>query len=205
MKYYVVLKWHTTGIFTNRDECKRQVDGFLWAQYKSFSTEQAAQFARKQQDFWQKWQSTWDYLRHIMWQEFEKAICTDAACPSNPWPIERRGVIISTWEEIFKQGPYQWWSVNIAEFLSIIEGLQRIQQHPYYTTLYSDSSIAIWRIHKWKINTTIQKTESNERIFHKIEEGIVWLQWNNKRSSLITLKKRPTSQWWQIPADFWRK
>lgn len=205
MKYYVVLKWHTTGIFTSRDECKIQVNGFLWAKYKSFSTEQAAQFARKAQDFWQKWQSTWEYLHHMMWDDFKKAICTDAACPSNPWPIEWRGVIISTWKQIFHKGPYLWWSVNIAEFLAIIEGLQWIQSNPSYNTLYSDSTIAIWRVNKGIINTNIKQTSSNRILFDKIQEAIVWLTLNTKRSSSVMLKKRPTTTWGQIPADFWRK
>lgn len=41
-----------------------------------------------------------------MGDEFETAICTDAACPSNPGPVEYRGVRIATGEEIFSHGPY---------------------------------------------------------------------------------------------------
>ena len=205
MKYYVVLKGRTTGIFTNRDECKSQVDGFLWAQYKSFSTEQAAEFARNEQSFWQKWQSTWDYLRHVMWQEFEKAICTDSACPSNPWPIEYRGVIVSSGEEIFNYGPYLWWSVNVAEFLAIVQGLQRLSWQNHYSILYTDSTIALWRILKGTLKTSIKPSYDNQELFNKIDEALVWLDNNPKRRHSIQLKKRPTPQRGQIPADFGRK
>jgi len=42
-----------------------------------------------------------------MGPEFDTAICTDAACPSNPGPIEYRGIHISTGDELFFYGPYQ--------------------------------------------------------------------------------------------------
>ncbi len=212
MKYYVVLKGRQTGIFTSRDECKRQVDGFLWAIYKSFSTQQAAEFAWKAQNFWQKWQSTADYLRTVMGPEFDTAICTDAACPFNPGPVEYRGVRISTGDELFFYGPYQWWSVNIAEFLAIVEGIKIIENDdviypslPWPYTLYSDSKIALSRVKKWKINTQITKNSTNALLFKKVEQAEEWLHRNKQRSEFIILKKRPTSQRGQIPADFGRK
>jgi ribonuclease HI len=140
-----------------------------------------------------------------MWQEFEKAICTDAACPSNPWPIEYRGVIVSTGKEVFNYGPLDWWSVNIAEFLAIVEWLKRLLQNQKYTILYSDSKTAIWWIKKGAINTTITKNKNNTILFEIIHESIQWLKLNSDRSNYITLSKRPTSQRGQIPADFWRK
>lgn len=140
-----------------------------------------------------------------MWQEFEKAICTDAACPSNPGPIEYRGVIVSTWEEIFNYGPLAWWSVNIAEFLAIVEWLKRLLQNKKYTILYSDSKIAIWWIKKGNINTTIIQNSQNKKLFEIIDNDIKWLKHNSDRANHIQLSKRPTTQRGQIPADFWRK
>lgn len=210
MKYYVVLKWRQPGIFMNRDECKRQVEGFFGAIYKSFTTEQAAQFAWKEQSFWHKWQSTADYLRQVMDDEFEKAICTDAACPSNPWPIEYRGVDIATGVELFHEGPYPWGSVNIAEFLAIVEGIQEMLNTKSWimhwkNILYSDSKIAISWVMKGRINTQITRNEQNNILFEKITQAEQWLKKNKQRSTIITLKKWLTSQWGQIPADFGRK
>jgi ribonuclease HI len=213
MKYYVILKGRQTGIFNNRDECKYQVNGFLWAEYKSFSTKQAAQFAWKEQSFWYKWQFSNNYLRTTMADEFDRAICTDAACPSNPGPIEWRWVDIASGKELFSYGPYEWWSVNIAEFLGILEGLKYLILH-YFSwwddiakkdILYSDSKIAISRVQQWRANTKITKDNNNTILITMIHEAEKRLHNNRQRSQKITLKKRPTGQWGQITADFWRK
>lgn len=168
-----------------------------------------------------------------MGDEYERSICTDAACPSNPWPIEYRGVDIASGKELFSYGPYDWWSVNIGEFLAIVEGIRRCICHPEWnegtsqlknswlfsdwtlpssgrqknwkTVLYTDSKIALSRTLKGNINTTIRKTKSNILLFEKIQQAEEWLQYNSHRPQFMTLKKRPTSQWGQIPADFGRK
>lgn len=36
-KYYVVKSGHTPGIYQTWEECKKQVDGFSGATYKSFT------------------------------------------------------------------------------------------------------------------------------------------------------------------------
>lgn len=41
-KFYAVRCGHETGIFLTWDECKKQVDGFKGAEYKSFSTMEEA-------------------------------------------------------------------------------------------------------------------------------------------------------------------
>lgn len=43
MKFYAVKNGRKTGIFLSWDECKKQVDGFSGAQYKSFPTKDAAE------------------------------------------------------------------------------------------------------------------------------------------------------------------
>ena len=205
MKHYVVLKGHTTWIFTNRNECKNQVDGFLWAVYKSFWTKEAAEFARQEQSFWEKWKSSIKYLNTSMWYDFSKSICTDAACPSNPWPIEYRWVVIENNKEIFNYGPYAWWSVNIAEFLGIIEWLKRLKKNKKYNILYTDSITALWRVQKNSLKTTIKQTSENKKLFEQINEAIQRLNDNSEWKENITIKKRPTTERGQIPADFWRK
>lgn len=42
-KFYAVRKGKKTGIFLTWDECKRQVDGFSGAEYKSFKTREEAE------------------------------------------------------------------------------------------------------------------------------------------------------------------
>lgn len=241
MKYYVVLKGRQNGIYTNRDECKYQVDGFLWAIYKSFTSEQAAQFARQKKTFWQsswsgsKWQSSSNYLRQVIGSDFDLAICTDAACPSNPGPVEYRGVDIASGKELFSYGPLNGGSVNLAEFLAIVEGVRYLLCHSddeggriQYTNktaeflidwtlpssgwqqikkniLYSDSKIAIWRVQKGMYNTTILRNNINKELFSKLDEAVQWLAHHADWSQKIQLRKWPTDERGQIPADFWRK
>lgn len=205
MKYYVVRKWRTPWIYTSRDECKTSVDGFFGALYKSFPNYNTALTAYENNLVWHKWQYDIKHLQQLMGGFFSKSICTDAACPSNPGPIEYRGVIVSTGQEIFNYGPLDWWSVNIAEFLAIVEWLKRLLQNKKYTILYSDSITAIWWIKKGKINTTIIQNNQNKKLFEIIYDAVQWLKQHWDRSNSIILSKRPTSQRGQIPADFWRK
>jgi len=44
-KFYVVWKGKETGVFDSWDDCKRQIQGFTGAQYKSFKTKEAAESA----------------------------------------------------------------------------------------------------------------------------------------------------------------
>ena len=46
-KYYTVWKGHNTGVFESWDDCKAQIKDFKGAQYKSFSTFEAAKKAYK--------------------------------------------------------------------------------------------------------------------------------------------------------------
>ena len=46
-KYYAVWKGHHTGVFESWDDCKAQIKDFKGAQYKSFSTFDAAKKALK--------------------------------------------------------------------------------------------------------------------------------------------------------------
>ena len=46
-KYYAVQKGRVPGVYLTWDECKKQVDGFSGAAFKSFSTmEEARQFVK---------------------------------------------------------------------------------------------------------------------------------------------------------------
>ena len=71
--------------------------------------------------------------------------------------------------------------------------------------LYSDSKIAISRVQKGIINTQILPNSNNKELFTKIQEAEGRLHNHPTRSQSIILKKRPTSQRGQIPADFGRK
>jgi ribonuclease HI len=51
-KFYVVWEGRTKGVYTNWEACKRQVDGFEGAKYKSFPTEKEANSAFRK-NYWE--------------------------------------------------------------------------------------------------------------------------------------------------------
>lgn len=205
MKYYVIRVGHQPGIYTNRSEAKSYIDGYPGAKYKSFPTLESAQQAYEHGFLGDHWKYTPDHLRLLMGEDFDVSIATDAACPSNPWPIEYRGVSMRDNKEIFSIWPLSWGSTNIAEYLGIIHGLAWMMNHPEYTVLYSDSKIAINRVETKSFRTQIQEDDDNTELRNLIRRAQEWLRNNPTRNQTITLKKRPTKLWGQIPADFGRK
>ena len=206
MKYYVVRKGRKEGIYNNRNEAKSHIDGYPGAKYKSFPTLESAQQAYENNFITSKGIYSPDHLRILMGEDFQNSITTDAACPSNPWPIEYRGVVTDGQKEIFNIWPLSGGSTNIAEYLGIVHGLAWItQNNTHHTILYSDSKIAIGRVERNILNTTIKENDSNTELWNHICNAQERLSDNPTRSSLITLKKRPTKLWGQIPADFGRK
>ena len=43
MKYYAVKNGYHPGIYTSWDDCKKEVDGFKGAKFKSFATKEEAE------------------------------------------------------------------------------------------------------------------------------------------------------------------
>ena len=205
MKHYVVRNGYTPGIYTTRDEAKLQIEWYPGAKYKSFPNLETAQQAYEHNFVGEKGKYSEEHLRILMKEDFEVSIATDAACPSNPWPIEYRGVSIQNKKEIFTIWPLSGGSTNIAEYLGIIHGLAWMMEHPEYSVLYSDSKIAINRVENNTFRTQIQEDDSNRELRNIIRRAQEWLCNNPTRKQTITLKKRPTKLWGQIPADFGRK
>lgn len=209
MKYYVVLKGHKPGLYHSRDACKEQVLAFPGAVYQSFPTLESAQFARKEKTFWQKWQLSAQNLHQLMGSDFAHAICTDAACPSNPGPIEYRAVDIQSGQELFRVWPLEGGSINLAEFLALVDAMQYLlwawSKNLNKNIIYSDSKIALQRVQKWSLSTTIDRTRQNRQLFDKVDNALQWLVDNTHWWQYLELRQRPTKEWWQIPADFGRK
>ena len=80
-----------------------------------------------------------------------------------------------------------------------------MMNHPEYRILYSDSKIAINRVETKSFKTQIQEDDDNTELRNIIRRAQEWLRNNPTRKQTITLKKRPTKLWGQIPADFGRK
>jgi len=201
MKHYVIRKGKKTWIFTSRDECKDYVQGFPDAKYKSFKTLKEAEEAQSQ-----SYQSYFESKRKDRWKTedlpYEKnSIAVDAACSGNPWPLEYQWIDLPTGKIIFHQ-KFSLGTNNIGEFLALVHWLKYLKENNSDQYLYSDSKHAISRISQKKCKTKLEKNDQTKKMFEIIAKAEEWLQNNNFSTKIL---KWHTSQWWEIPADFWRK
>lgn len=201
MKYYVIRQGKKTWIFTSRDECKGYVQGYVDAKYKSFKTQQEAEKAYKE-SYKLYYKSKPKDRRKIEDIPFEKnSIAVDAACSWNPWVLEYKGVDLISGKILFHQ-KFSLGTNNIGEFLAIVHGLKYIKEHKSNKALYSDSKHAISWITQKKCKTRLEKSAKTKKMFEVIASAEARLEKNKYTTQIL---KRPTSERWEIPADFGRK
>lgn len=207
-KYYTVWKGHHIGVFESWEDCKAQIKDFKGAQYKSFSTFEAAKKALKE-----------DYRLHIGKQKSftselsdeqlkkigkpnPNSISVDAASSGNPGKMEYRGVDTVTKKQLFIQGPFEEATNNIGEFLAIVHGLAFLKQHNSDRIIYTDSKTAMSWVRKKTCNSKLQRTKKNTPVFQLVDRALNWLKENNYTTTIV---KWETKAWGEIPADFGRK
>lgn len=126
-----------------------------------------------------------------------EGIAVDAAHSTKNHKTEYRGVDLSTGEIIFYKDLGNQ-TINIGEFLAIVEAVKYIIEHDYQPkVIYSDSTTAIrWfkdkRTASGKRNAKLMKAEIYLRAIAYWIDEIKVVKWEN-------------SQWGEIPADFNRK
>lgn len=209
-KFYVIWEGEETGIFNTWAECKANIHGYPQAKYKSFFTLETAEKAYSE--------SYWDYAGKLVEEKFLSelsaeellligqpklnSISVDAACSGNPGRLEYQGVDTETGETIFKMGPFEDGTVNIGEFLALVHGLAELKKRNDTRPLYSDSLVAIsWVKKKWT-NTSLERNQTNEKLFLLFERALKWLKNNDYPNKIL---KWETKAWGEIPADFGRK
>ena len=205
-KFYVVRKWKKIWIFDSRDDCKEFVNGFSDAKYKWFSSKKEAEIAL--QEWWEKYYEVKDVKKKEKIKNedipfFSESIAVDAACSGNPWEMEYRWIDLKTWEEIFHE-IFAIWTNNIGEFLAIVHWLNYLKDNKD-KVIYSDSKIAISRVNQWKCKTQMKIenwNENYEKILKAVQRAEKWLKENGITNKIL---KWNTEEWWEIPADFWRK
>lgn len=207
-KYYTVWKGHHTGVFETWDDCKAQIKDFQGAQYKSFSTFEAAKKALKgnYKDYIgknKKFKSelTEEQLKKIGQPNYN-SICVDAASSGNPGKMEYRGVDTKSKKELFKQGPFDEGTNNIGEFLALVHGLAFLKQKKSNKIIYTDSRTALIWVKKKACNTKLKRTDNNKPLFELVDRAVNWLKTNNFATVIV---KWETKAWGEIPADFGRK
>jgi ribonuclease HI len=207
-KFYVVWKGHKKGVFTSWKVCKKQIDGFEGAQYKSFADLNEAEFA-----------STKNYADYVgketkktslSLKEKEKlgkpnleSISVDAACSGNPGKMEYRGVLTHNKQQIFIKGPFIKGTNNIGEFLALVHGIALLKsKNKENIPVYSDSKIAMNWVKQKRCKTNMHFDASNRDLLDLIKRAEKWLKENTYKNPIL---KWETKAWGEIPADFGRK
>ncbi len=204
-KYYVVWLGVNPGIYDNWTETQLQITGYPGAKYKSFKTRAEAESA---------FGDTFDehYVKKekkTIIPEFDKSIIiedsisVDAACSGNPGVMEYRGVVTYTGVEIFRQGPFNFGTNNIGEFLALVHAAAQLKKEGNSTTtIYTDSRTGMAWLRKKKVKTMLKKTNSNVKLFKMLARAENWVKNNSIENPIV---KWDTKNWGEIPADFGRK
>ncbi|NJB71309.1 ribonuclease HI [Saonia flava] len=206
-KFYTVWKGNKPGVYTKWADCKKAIDGYKGAEYKSFLSFDEAKKAYngKYSDYKGKKTSKPILSKEELLKIGEpnyNSISVDAASSGNPGTMEYRGVDTKTGKELFKQGPFQQGTNNVGEFLALVHGLAFLKKQKSNRILYTDSRTAISWIRKKKCNTKLVENADNKPIFDLVRRAHQWLQTNTYTTNIV---KWETKAWGEIPADFGRK
>jgi ribonuclease HI len=207
-KFYVVWNGRRTGVFSSWNVCKKQVDGFENAQYKSFANLDEAEIASKKRYEDYKGKNTKKpVLSATEKEKYGKplldSISVDAACSGNPGKMEYRGVLTHNKKEIFRKGPYKKGTNNIGEFLALVHGIALLKsKNKEDIPIYSDSKIAMSWIRQKKCKTKLSFNQENKDLLELIKRAENWLKENTFNNPIL---KWETKAWGEIPADFGRK
>lgn len=209
-KYYVVWEGIEPGIYDNWEDAQEQVTTYPGARFKSFKSYDEAVRAFRGDDA-EECKVLLEYARQpakttnyaSLTEIAPDAIAVDGACSGNPGPMEYRGVMIHTGEELFHVGPLQGGTNNIGEYLALIHAIaycaQRGEPH---RQIYSDSRTGLSWLSKRRSNTHIIPTPANAKVRELLARADRWI---STHSYSNPIRKWDTENWGEIPADFNRK
>lgn len=203
-KYYIVWVGKTPGIYTTWEECKAQVQGFPKAKYKSYkgiNREEAERLLEEGEE--ERVMSKAPKRTLSREGVIPDAIAVDASTRKNPGPMEYRGVVVETGDQLFSSRLYPVGTNNIGEFLAIVHAMAWMKQQNYFVPIYSDSRNAIQWVRKGVCKTKLVRSSETEELFRHVERAIAWLR--NNDTSKYQLLKWETKLWGEIPADYGRK
>ncbi len=207
-KYYTVWRGHQTGVFDNWQKCRKAVEGYQGAIYRSFPDKEQAwkAFDGNYADFIGNNKKPESKLSPEQLKAIGKpdpdSISVDAACNSVTGQMEYQGVETQSGARLFKMGPFQKGSNNIGEFLAIVHALAWCKKHDIHLPVYTDSRTAMAWVRNKKARTKVTPTGENQALFELIRRAEKWLEdnsWDNE------IRKWETEAWGEIPADFGRK
>ncbi len=207
--YYVVWNGKVPGVYSEWEECEKQVKGVAQAKFKGFETREEAEkaFADGFEPYIakkgaKKAEPAKGKVESAPVKPIYPALAVDAACSGNPGVLEFRGVIADTGTEVFHRGPYKGGTNNIGEFLAIVLGLAYLKSNNLPWVLYSDSRTALAWLRKKQAGTKLQPNAKNAVLFDMLTKAEQWLAVNTYSTRVY---KWDTDHWGEIPADFGRK
>lgn len=200
-KHYVVWKGRRPGIYAAWADAKRQVDGYVGAQYKAFPSRAAAEAAYQERAADHIGQAARKPSAGLL-KTLGDSYVVDAACRGYPGPLEIRGVHLPDLKQVFHRGPYAGGSVNVGEFLALVHILAWLQGRQLSAPVYSDSETALVWLSDKHCKTRLERTAANTRLFELIERAEAWLRTNTYPNKV---SKWDTEEWGENPADFGRK
>ena len=207
-KYYVVWNGRTPGIYTNWNDCLKQVNGFTKPVFKSFVSKEIAEKAFKDKpdsylgDHYNEPGTLGKISNPNSPKIIRKALSVDAACSGNPGPLEYQGVDVGSRKKVFHQGPFPLGTVNIGEFLALVHGLAYLKQKGSDVPIYSDSITAMSWVRRKAIKTNLPRNAKTEELFKLVDRALIWIKSNSWKNPIL---KWETAEWGEIPADFDRK
>ncbi len=129
--------------------------------------------------------------------DLSKGIAVDAAHSTKQGKTEYRGVDLATGEIIFYRSLGNK-TINIGEFLAIVEACKYIIQNNYEPQrIFSDSQVAI----NWFKNKTAQ-SKKRER---ELDKALIYLRAAYTWVDQIEVIHWDNKNWGEIPADFGNK
>ena len=203
-KYYVVWSGRKRGIYSDWDSCKKQIDGFTGAQYKSFESEKEAidAFAKRYSQVVEKGSKKKAAINPNAIPPTKESVVVDAAWNTKTGDMEYQGFDFRNGNLLFKKGPYRDGTNNIGEFLAIVHALALLKKHDIKLPIYTDSRTAMSWVRKKFANTKLEKTEHNSELFELTKRAEDWLKNNSYENQIL---KWDTKNWGENPADFGRK
>lgn len=210
-KFYVVWEGRAPGVYDSWEECEAQVSGYPGARYKGFTSQDDAVAAFRNADMASNLEvfrligsHKPDIINYSAFPDIRlDAIAVDGACAKNPGPMEYRGVMVATGEEVFHIGPLAGGTNNIGEYVALIHAASLLARRgDFVTPIYTDSRTALAWLRRGRSNTTVKPTADNARVIEILRRADAWLASNRIINPVL---KWNTELWGEIPADFGRK
>ena len=117
---------------------------------------------------------------------------------------EWQAVDLSTGEVVVKSHLHEQSTINIVEYLAIVDSLKHLQQIGDETTpVYSDSKIAINWVLQGYTNTALPRNSKTDHALDDLEAAAHWVERNDFPNKVLWWNKHKFGM--ENPADFNRK